>query len=419
MANLSTEIKTIIGNLLLRADELSKRVLTAYDPSAKRPSNLKALHGFNLDLLEPCATFLGIALAESDSNKIYTKESLINRIMLGINALLPSQCSECSECYATEFDSESDPLFTCHMCFQVSHNCAAIKEKHQGLSEASIALLSGHVWLCSDCIKSSNPVKPRKSKSRHNSLTKPDQALSQIREELQSQQLTIPSPTVLSPLQPSAHDQETPLLDLANDVHQRLPEVSQGQICSKYKQGKCLHGIRGNKSVNGKKCKFYHPKRCFKYCSFGATKDGCKSGANCEYFHPTICKHSLSRRVCTYKDCTFVHLKGTKRAEPTQANLLGSSNPQKKPDRSVKGGSSDSSEEHFLELKRLVSEMTSNFNQEISNIKASLLHVQIHASKNAHFQPHPLPLMNQFPSTQYHQMPPPVQGMPYIPQSSF
>ena len=142
MANLSTEIKTIVGNLLLRADELSKRVLTAYDPSAKRSSNLKALSGFNLDLLEPCATFLGIALAESDSNKIYTKESLINRLMLGLHALLPSQCSECSECYATEFDSESDSLFTCHMCFQVSHNCAAIREKHQGLSEASIALFS-------------------------------------------------------------------------------------------------------------------------------------------------------------------------------------------------------------------------------------------------------------------------------------
>ena len=153
-----------------------------------------------------------------------------------------------------------------------------------------------------------------------NLTTKPDQALSQIREELQSQQLTIPSPTVLSPLQPSAHDQETPLLDLANDVHQRLPEVSQGQICSKYKQEKCLHCIRGNKSVNGKECEFDHPKRCFKYCSFGATKDGCKSGANCEYFRPTICKHSLSRRVCTNKDCTFVHLKGTKRAEPV--NLL-------------------------------------------------------------------------------------------------
>ena len=57
MANLSTEIKTIIGNLLLRADELSKRVLTAYDPSAKRSSYLKALSGFNLDLLEPCLLF--------------------------------------------------------------------------------------------------------------------------------------------------------------------------------------------------------------------------------------------------------------------------------------------------------------------------------------------------------------------------
>lgn len=417
MANLSTEIKTIIGNLLLRADELSKRVLTAYDPSAKRACNLKALNGFNLDMLEPCATFLGIALADSDSNKLYTKENLINRLMLGINALLPSQCSECSEFYSAEFDSENDPLFTCHMCFQVSHNCAAIREKHQALSEASIALLSGHVWLCSDCIKSSNPVKPRKSKSRHNSLTKPDQALSRIRDELQSQQLTISSPTVLSPLQPPANDREVPL-DLAEDLHQRLLEASQGQICSKYKQGKCPHGLRGSKSVNGKKCEFDHPKRCFKYCSFGATSKGCKSGANCEYFHPIICKHSLSRRVCTNKDCTFVHLKGTKRTEPTQTNLPDSSNPRKKPDRSVKGGS-DSSEKHFLELKRLVSEMTSNFNQEISNIKASLLHVQMNAPKNAHFQPHPLPLMNQLQSTQYHQVPPPVQGMHYIPHSSF
>ena len=197
-------------------------------------------------------TFLGIALAESDRKKIYTKESLINCLMLGLHALLPSQCSECSECYATEFDSESDSMFTWHMCFQVSHNYAAIREKHQGLSEASIAILSGHVWLCSDCIKFSNPVKPRKSKSRHNSLTKPDEALSQIRDELQSQQLTIPSPTVLSPIQPSAHEQETPL-DLANNVHQRLLETSQGLICSKYKHGKCLYGICGGKSVNGKK----------------------------------------------------------------------------------------------------------------------------------------------------------------------
>ena len=131
--------------MLLRADELSKRVLTAYDPSAKRSSNLKALSGFNLDLLEaePCATFLGIALAESDSNKIYTKESLINRLMLGLHPLLPSQCSECSECYATEFDSDSDPLFTCHMCFQVSHNCTAIREKHQGLLRHLLLFLFG------------------------------------------------------------------------------------------------------------------------------------------------------------------------------------------------------------------------------------------------------------------------------------
>ena len=62
MSILSDEIKikTAVGLLLARADELTKRVLTAFDPSAKRPAIMKALNSFNLDILEPCANFLGI-----------------------------------------------------------------------------------------------------------------------------------------------------------------------------------------------------------------------------------------------------------------------------------------------------------------------------------------------------------------------
>ena len=54
MSILSDEIKikTAVGLLLTRADELTKRVLTAFDPSAKRPANMKALNSFNLDILE-------------------------------------------------------------------------------------------------------------------------------------------------------------------------------------------------------------------------------------------------------------------------------------------------------------------------------------------------------------------------------
>ena len=425
MANLNTEIKTVIGNLLLRADELSKRVLTAYDPLAKKAANLKALNGFNLDMLEPCCTLLGIELADPEGNKIYTKESLVNRLMLGINALLPSQCSECSEHYTFEFDSDSQPLFTCHMCFQVSHDCSAIKEKHQVLSEASIALLSGHVWLCGNCLKSSNPVKLRKSKSRHNSITTTDAALSRIRDELQSQQPGTSSPNVMSPLHLNndtsdshlpQNEQQTPLEP--EHLRRRLLSISHEQVCSKYKLGKCPHGLRGNKLVNGKTCDFEHPKRCFKFCSFGTTKNGCKSGANCAYYHPTLCKHSLNRRVCTNKECTFVHLKGTKRVEPSTDNVSSNVLSNVKPSK-MTTSVQNPSEDHFLELKRLVSEMQSNFSQEISSIKASLLQVQIHAPINSLYHPHHPPLMNPIPAPQYHQAPPPVQGMTYIPHSSF
>ena len=65
--------KEIIGNLLLRADELSKRVITQFDPFASRnTTKVKALKRFNLDLLEPCAEFLNIQLADDDGNKLFT-----------------------------------------------------------------------------------------------------------------------------------------------------------------------------------------------------------------------------------------------------------------------------------------------------------------------------------------------------------
>ena len=82
-----TEIKSAVGNLLMRADPLSKRVLTAFDPFAKHTAIAKSLNSFNLDAPEPCAGFLGLELADADQNKLYTKDSLVNRIFYGIRAL--------------------------------------------------------------------------------------------------------------------------------------------------------------------------------------------------------------------------------------------------------------------------------------------------------------------------------------------
>ena len=59
--DVESKTKEIVGNLLLIADDLSKRVITSFDPFASRAAiNVKALKRFNLDLLEPCAEFLNI-----------------------------------------------------------------------------------------------------------------------------------------------------------------------------------------------------------------------------------------------------------------------------------------------------------------------------------------------------------------------
>ncbi len=424
------KINTAVGNLLMRADDLTKRVLTAFDPSDKRTANYKALNSFNLDILEPCAAFLGIELADSSDNKIFTKDSLVNRILLGIRALLPSHCSECAQQYVVDVDPDTPPHFTCHMCYQSSHDCDGIKALHDALKAASISLLSGHVWLCSECLMSSNPVKPRKSKSRHNSVNKSDPSLTRIRNELKDND-NISSPQGQSPgtlkLDDENHKNSTSktLLNknLQHELDMQLQNLSRERVCPKYRNGKCPHGLRGNKEIKGKKCELQHPKRCFKFCKFGDKhKHGCKRGESCEYYHPALCRSSVQSRRCTKKKCTFVHLKGTRRKDvgpqplPEQTNN-SCPNPTRWPRQSTAQKSEESNKpsesEPFLELKKLVLSIQSNFQQEISAMKASFLYSQ--PRLQSYFNP-PAPLQAMNPPHQFHQVPP---GTTYIHPSSF
>ena len=178
----SDAVKLAIGNLLLRAEtnEITKRVISVFDPFASRSANIKSLNNFNLDMLEPCAEFLSINLADAEGNKLFTKESLVQRILYAFSALLPSACLDCNECYTVDLDPEEQPLFHCHMCFRGSHNCSTMKNLHAALTAASLSLLSGHVWLCSSCKTSSYPIRPRRSKSRHDNVNRSDKTLSRI-----------------------------------------------------------------------------------------------------------------------------------------------------------------------------------------------------------------------------------------------
>lgn len=404
------DIKTAFGKLLLAADQnrLAKTVLDAFDPFATRSSKVKSLSKFKLELLEPCAEFLNVTLADADLNKLYTKSSLVIRIIIAIEALLPATCQQCSENYCIELKQtdiqspENPPPFVCHMCYQGSHNCDAITRCKEALE--SITMISGHTWLCSDCYSSSIPVSHRKSRSRHVSISEPPSRAAS----------NSPAPPTLPRNQNINH----------TDLTQRLDSVARSRVCDKYISGKCPHGLRGKKELNGEICSYEHPKKCFKYCGFGSGRKGCNNGENCHYFHPTLCKYSVQKRVCYNENCTYVHLKGTSRSkkpsedqgEQTSRSNSNRREELKPPKAKVNKGDKSQSSEAFLELKELVEQMRTSFVSEISSIKASLSHPVHHYHPPAQLNPvspHFLPMGHPGQKLNYY------NPQTFIPQSSF
>ena len=74
--------------------------------------------------------------------------------------------------------------------------------------------------------------------------------------------------------------------------------------------------------MNNKECTRSHPKRCFKFCDFGAKhQKGCKMGKKCQYWHPRICKYSMKDTVCPDEQCTFQHLVFTRKG--SDQTLIG------------------------------------------------------------------------------------------------
>lgn len=376
-------VKTAIGNLLQRAgtNQLCLPVITAFDPDASRSTNISILSAkFKVDQIEACAEFLDITLADQHENKIYTKATLVPRIVSGFHALLPSTCAECSEMYIVDFEPEEKPLFYCYTCFQGSHCCDSIKKYHQAISELDIP--AGHVWLCKKCKEEHNPILPRKSKSRHNSVTKSEHT----RSRLQSRSEQSP----LAKSEQHAGLTEEQKLELSRKLTEQLnrddkDETENGSnnlkhsrpsyenLCKPYSQGKCPHGVRGNKKVDGEICPKEHPKKCFRYIKFGSTTKGCKKGSNCGYYHPPLCKFSVRSRKCTNDKCTYPHLKGTVRKNVQQTARASNENTRPK---SLQINSETSGnknhQNHFLELKQLVETMNLKFQEELKMIKASL-----------------------------------------------
>ena len=75
-------------------------------------------------------------------------------------------------------------------------------------------------------------------------------------------------------------------------------------LCRFFARGRC------NRS---KDCRFDHPSICKKFRQFGSLSSDPKGcDGKCNGFHPNACRNSLRNKTCSFSDCRFYHLKGTK-----------------------------------------------------------------------------------------------------------
>ena len=87
------------------------------------------------------------------------------------------------------------------------------------------------------------------------------------------------------------------------------------EICRFYARGKC------NRS---KDCQFGHPEICKKFRLLGSKSTNSKGcDGKCDRFHPNACRSSLLNKTCSFSECRFFHLKGTRLSNPNQSEPDG------------------------------------------------------------------------------------------------
>ena len=118
ISDLSSKINLVIGDLLSKADPISKSLLTAFDSSKDMHVNCKFMSSsrFSKENLMTCAQFLKIETEDLEGNPLFSnKPSLANRIILEIQSLYPAICGSCDTEYSIKFDSESKPVLRSHL----------------------------------------------------------------------------------------------------------------------------------------------------------------------------------------------------------------------------------------------------------------------------------------------------------------
>ena len=328
MSGITEKQKVVLGDLANKADEHAKKVLTNYRPDRSYNTNLANLKKCNAPQLESCAKLLGLKVRSDDGkDKLYKNLSVVaDRVIMKIESLFEVTCSDCNATYQNPLGT--NPMFSCRLCMQGSHDCEEIKTKAEAMSTTNPA---GFVWMCHVCLSKNDlqnlfpdltnkalPKAPNQNTEPSKSIDIEDPVVKESEEDESEELIEEETGESLhSRISPRRGQEEQPYEDSSGE--RREPKKpgethqSNAPICELYKKRKCPHGRSGTKKVEGKTCEMSHPKRCFKFCDLGPRhQNGCKKGKKCQFWHPRICKYSLKNQECEDTQCPFQHLKFTR-----------------------------------------------------------------------------------------------------------
>ena len=297
----------IIAELCAKAGSIKIRnCLRQYDP--RKPTNqLQKIFNShsNKDVLIETSNYLGISNPE-----LYKKPNLIHNIICRIQNFFPDKCQICGETYCIKIDDS--PFLACDLCGQEVHKpCFLSIINNEGDDNEFITKpninpfnLPGIHYLCGPCESQSIPDKS-------SGLIKKPPVLSATQSSTSNQQDEYITPYQRNRETESVISSQDAAIQDSGDMLNAPKEIKSPKTCHFFKKGSCKHGI------NGKDCKFTHPKMCKKFISNGNKGPrGCNLGKGCMYFHPQMCLNSLRNSKCYSDTCNLRHIKGTKRKPP-------------------------------------------------------------------------------------------------------
>ena len=333
MAEASTleDMKTVMATLCEGAPNSTVRnCLRKYDPSKTSVQIEKALKTEKKPVLVETLEYLGVTGTEE-----YRHSALPHELLCRVQNFFPDTCGMCNEVYCIKL--EDRPIISCVRCGQGCHNACVLKlmnKSYDELNESNqfgLDILNpfaalGLFYVCPPCqekvVPNKDDLKTRKRGPATNGTVTDQPNLAQDTTAPDGSQGI--NPSVADPgtrtrrISTVSNASDSTDANTIGDDNRREPgNNEQRPICKFYRQGRCKHGISGNKDGP---CNFRHPKPCNKFLANGTNqRRGCTKGNQCTGFHPQMCHRSLKERICSRRDCKFMHIKGTKRHEE-QAN---------------------------------------------------------------------------------------------------